>query len=149
MNSDIPPDVLTVHVAVMNRGKRAKDTEVAEMTLDLSTLRSGGSDSENWHALSGVTPIGEWGSLRLRTRYLHDLIMPEDEYSPLKELILDPKLDVVRSLSDLCHSDRIPLASSLLRIFRWGKGSCGSFWIRWPNQFPLWIHLPSLFTERP
>ena len=46
------------------------------------------------------------------------LIMPEDEYSPLKELILDPKLDVVRSLSDLCHSDRIPLASSLLRIFR-------------------------------
>ena len=121
MNSDIPPDVLTVHVAVMNRGKRAKDTEVAEMTLDLSTLRSGGSDSENWHALSGVTPIGEWGSLRLRTRYLHDLIMPEDEYSPLKELILDPKLDVVRSLSDLCHSDRIPLASSLLRIFRWGR----------------------------
>ena len=42
MNSDIPPDVLTVHVAVMNRGKRAKDTEVAEMTLDLSSLRSGG-----------------------------------------------------------------------------------------------------------
>ena len=149
MNSDIPPDVLTVHVAVMNRGKRAKDTEVAEMTLDLSTLRSGGSDSENWHALSGVTPIGEWGSLRLRTRYLHDLIMPEDEYSPLKELILDPKLDVVRSLSDLCHSDRIPLASSLLRIFRWGKGSFGSFWIRWPNQFHLWIHLPSLSNERP
>ena len=124
MNSDIPPDVLTVHVAVMNRGKRAKDTEVAEMTLDLASLgrsgggSGGGGDSENWHALSGVTPIGEWGSLRLRTRYLHDLIMPEDEYSPLKELILDPRLDVVRSLSDLCHSDRIPLASSLLRIFR-------------------------------
>ena len=115
--------MLTVHVAVMNRGKRAKDAEVAEMTLDLASLSrsaggGGSSDSENWHALSGVTPIGEWGSLRLRTRYLHDLIMPEDEYSPLKELILDPKLDVVRSLSDLCHSDRIPLASSLLRIFR-------------------------------
>ena len=39
-------------------------------------------------------------------RYLHDLIMPEDEYSPLKELVLDSKLEVVRALSDLCHSDR-------------------------------------------
>lgn len=44
--------------------------------------------------------------------------MPEDEYNPLKELVLDPKLDVVRALADLCHTDRIPLATSLLRIFR-------------------------------
>ena len=55
---------------------------------------------------------------RLKLRYLHDLIMPEEEYSPLKELVLDTKLDVVRAMSDLCHSDRIPLATSLLRIFR-------------------------------
>lgn len=47
--------------------------------------------------------------------------MPEDEYNPLKDLILDSKLDVVRSLADLCHSDRIPLATSLLRIFRFDK----------------------------
>lgn len=31
-----------------------------------------------------MTPVGEWGTIRLRTRYLHDLIMPEEEYSPLK-----------------------------------------------------------------
>ena len=69
--------------------------------------------------LSGVTPIGEWGSLRLRTRFLHDLIMPQDEYSPLKELVLFPRLDVVVTLADICHTDRVPLASSLLRIFRY------------------------------
>ena len=47
--------------------------------------------------------------------------MPEEEYSPLKELILDSKLEVVRALSELCHSDRSQLANSLLRIFRFDK----------------------------
>ncbi len=119
-NRDIPPDVLTLTVTVMNRGKRAKDAEVAELTVHLSNLRSG-AETEDWHQLAGVTPIGEWGALRLRTRYLHDLIMPEDEYSPLKVLVLDPGLQVVRALADLCHSDRTPLASALLRIFRFDK----------------------------
>ncbi len=54
-------------------------------------------------------------------RYLHDLIMPAEEYSPLKELVLDSKLEVVRALADLCHSDRMTLANSLLRIFRFDK----------------------------
>ena len=44
--------------------------------------------------------------------------MPQDEYSPLKELVLFPRLDVVVTLADICHTDRVPLASSLLRIFR-------------------------------
>lgn len=68
--------------------------------------------------MSGITPIGEWGVLRLRMRYLHDLIMPQEEYSPLLQLILDPSLEVVRALADICHLDRLPLANSLLRIFR-------------------------------
>ena len=33
-------------------------------------------------------------NLYLIFRYLHDLIMPADEYSPLKELILDSNLEV-------------------------------------------------------
>ncbi|CAB4068452.1 RASA1 [Lepeophtheirus salmonis] len=68
-----------------------------------------------------LLPIGEWGSLRLKFKYLHDLIMPEAEYSPLKELILDSNLDVVRTLSEVCHPERMPLATSLLRIFRFEK----------------------------
>jgi len=117
---DIPPDVITVTVTVWNKGKRSKDTEVAEFTLELAGLRNS-AEVEDWHQLSGVTPIGEWGSLRLRTRFLHDLIMPQDEYSPLKELVLFPRLDVVVTLADICHTDRVPLASSLLRIFRFDK----------------------------
>jgi len=117
---DIPPDVLTLTITVMNRGRRAKDAEVAEVTVDMTSLKSG-SESEEWYPLRGVTPIGEWGSIRLKLRYLHDLIMPEEEYSPLKELILDSKLEVVRALSELCHADRSQLANSLLRIFRFDK----------------------------
>ena len=117
---DIPPDVLTVTVTVFNKAKRGKDPEIADVTLDLNSLKNSG-ESEDWHQLTGVTPIGEWGALRLRTRYMHDLIMPQEEYNPLKELVLFPRLDVVVTLADICHTDRLPLASSLLRIFRFDK----------------------------
>lgn len=39
--SDIPPDVITVTVSVFNKGKRAKDSEVAEITIDLNNLANG------------------------------------------------------------------------------------------------------------
>lgn len=118
---DIPPDVLTVAVTVFNKAKRGKDSEVAEKIIDLSALRSG-EESEEWYQLSGVTPIGDWGTIRIRTKYLHDLIMPQDEYSPLKELILDTSLEVVVTLADIfTHKDRALLASALLRIFRFEK----------------------------
>ncbi len=57
------------------------------MTVEFANL-SNGDEVEEWYVLSGVTPVGEWGTVRLRTRYLHDLIMPEEEYSPLKGLSL-------------------------------------------------------------
>jgi len=117
---DIPPDVLTVSVTVFNKAKRGKDTEVADVILELTNLRNQ-ENMKEWYPLSGVTPIGEWGSVRLRTRYMHDLIMPQDEYSSLKELVLNPQLEVVVALADICHTDRLPLASSLLRIFRFEK----------------------------
>lgn len=117
---DVPPDVISFTITLYNKGKRSKDTEVAEVTVELSSLTNG-DEIEDWYQLSGITPIGEWGSLRLRTRYLHDLIMPQEEYSPMQQLILDPSLEVVRALSDICHLDRMPLATSLLRIFRHEK----------------------------
>lgn len=109
---------------------------MAELTVDLSTLANG-EEVEEWYPLSGITPIGEWGSIRLRTRYtiehksvicicrlslfmvirtfffryMHDLVMPSEEYSPLQQLILEPGLLVVRALADLCHADRMPLAT--------------------------------------
>lgn len=58
------------------------------------------------------------GKKKKNYRYRHDLAMPPEEYSPLQELLLDPELHVVRALADVCHLDRVPLANSLLRIFR-------------------------------
>ena len=60
--------MITFSVTVMNRGKRAKDAEVAEVTVDMGNLKSG-TETEDWYNLTGVTPIGEWGSLRLKLRY--------------------------------------------------------------------------------
>lgn len=39
--------------------------------------------------------------------------MPSEEYSPLQQLILEPGLLVVRALADLCHADRMPLATGI------------------------------------
>lgn len=108
---------MSFSLTLYNKGKRSKDTEVAELTVELSSLTNG-EEMDEWYPLSGVTPIGEWGALRLRLRYRHDLAMPPEEYSPLQELLLDPELHVVRALADVCHLDRVPLANSLLRIFR-------------------------------
>lgn len=44
---------------------------------------------------------------------MHDLVMPSEEYSPLQQLILEPGLLVVRALADLCHADRMPLATGI------------------------------------
>lgn len=65
--------------------------------------------------------MGEWGSLRLRIRYMDDLVMPCEEYSPLQELLLEPELHCVKALAELCHTNRIPLATALLKIFRHDK----------------------------
>lgn len=117
---DLPPDVVSFTLTLFNKGKRSKDSEIAEVTVELASLKNG-EEIDEWYPLAGITPIGEWGTLRLRLRYRHDLVMPPDEYNPLKELLLDPDLHVVKALSDVCHLDRAPLASSLLRIFKHEK----------------------------
>uniref|UniRef100_A0A034VMS3 Ras GTPase-activating protein 1 n=2 Tax=Bactrocera dorsalis TaxID=27457 RepID=A0A034VMS3_BACDO len=117
---DVPPDVVSLTITLISRGKRGKDSEVAELTIDLASLKNG-QETEGWHQLTGMTPMGEWGSLRLRMRYLDDLIMPCEEYSPLQELLLKPELCVVKALAELCHNDRVPLATALLRVFRHEK----------------------------
>lgn len=58
---DVPPDVMTFTVTVMNRGSRKKDTEVAETTVDINSLKSGSSEQDaQWYPLRGVTPIGNF-----------------------------------------------------------------------------------------
>ncbi|XP_056643425.1 ras GTPase-activating protein 1 [Diorhabda sublineata] len=114
---DVPCDIVSFTLTVHNKGKRGKEQEVAELHVELSTLGNG-EEREEWYTLSGLTPMGEWGSLRLKTRYLHDLVMPAEEYSPLQQLLIEPGLTSVKTLAEICHSDRAPLATALLRVFR-------------------------------
>ncbi|KRT80028.1 hypothetical protein AMK59_7018, partial [Oryctes borbonicus] len=44
--------------------------------------------------------------------------MPAEEYSPLQQLLLEPGLVSVKTLAEICHADRQPLAVALLRVFR-------------------------------
>ena len=44
--------------------------------------------------------------------------MPIDEYSSFKQLLLQDGLLLVHTLADLCRSDKIPLATALLNIFK-------------------------------
>ena len=120
---DLPVDIATLTLTLVSRGKRNKDTDVADLILELANFKNG-SETENWHDWNGMTPIGEWGSLRVRVRYMDDLVMPAEEYSPLKELLLENEFHSVRALSDLCHTNRIPFATSLLKIFRHDRKEC-------------------------
>jgi len=63
--------IVNVYSAITKKFQLCR--QVAEVTVDMSSLKSG-SGSEDWYHLTGVTPIGEWGSLRLKIRYLHDLV---------------------------------------------------------------------------
>lgn len=120
---DLPVDIATLNLTLMSRAKRNKDSDVAELTIDLANLKNG-SETENWYDWVGMTPIGEWGSIRLRIRYMDDLVMPAEEYSPLQELLLENEFHSVKALADLCHTNRVPLASSLLKIFKHERKEC-------------------------
>ncbi|KAL9694691.1 hypothetical protein quinque_013976 [Culex quinquefasciatus] len=76
---DIPSDVVTVTITVLSKGKRGKDSEVAELIVGLCGLKNG-QETEEWYPLIGMTPMGEWGSIRLSIRDLDALVMPCDEY---------------------------------------------------------------------
>lgn len=57
------------------------------MTVELENLISG-DEVEDWFPLGGLTPPirEDWGSLRVRIRYVHEVIMPLAEYNALKEV---------------------------------------------------------------
>lgn len=120
---DLPVDIATLTLTIMSKGKRGKDSEMAELIIELSMLQNG-TETEDWYPLVGMTPMGTWGNIRLRIRYLDDLVMPCEEYSPLQELLLETELHSIKALAELCHTNRIPFATSLLRIFRQEKKEC-------------------------
>ncbi|RWS24493.1 ras GTPase-activating protein 1-like protein, partial [Leptotrombidium deliense] len=119
---DIPHDVTSFTITLFNKGKRSKDTEIAEVSVELKKLNNG-EEFEDWFHLIGLNPPirEDWGALRVRLRYVHELIMPLYEYNALKELIMNDDLEAISVLEDFCHRDRGPLGNSLLRVFRYEK----------------------------
>ncbi|XP_005103165.1 ras GTPase-activating protein 1 [Aplysia californica] len=116
---DIPPTVESFTVSLFNKIKRLKDTEIASVTVPLSDL-AGRGFVDNAYQLQPVAGMkGEMGSLRLKSRYQHEVIMPEDEYTSLKELLFDDEFDHILTLAQVSEeSERSTLAHALLQIFR-------------------------------
>lgn len=122
---DIPADVTYFKLILFNKGKRSNDSELAEINIELNRFQSG-EEFEEWVHFSRLTlPIREdWGSVRVRVRFVNELIMPLAEYSPLKDLLLGDDLEVVALCEEFCYHDRITLASALLKISRYQRREC-------------------------
>ncbi|XP_078420896.1 ras GTPase-activating protein 1-like [Cetorhinus maximus] len=119
---DVSSDINRFEISLSNRTKKSKDPDILFMRCMLSKLQKGQLIDE-WFPLSSHFPLKgiEPGSLRVRARYSLEKIMPEEEYSEFKELILQKEFHVIYALSHVCGQDRTLLASILLRIFRHEK----------------------------
>ncbi|XP_013087831.2 ras GTPase-activating protein 1-like [Biomphalaria glabrata] len=123
---DIPPTVESFTVLLFNKIKRLKDTEIASVTISLSELSGRGyvDDAYTLQPVAGTKY--EVGSLRLKSRYQHEIIMPQDEYTSLKELLLDDGYEHILTLAQVSgESERTTLAYALLQIFRHEKKEAG------------------------
>uniref|UniRef100_A0ABM5FTG7 Ras GTPase-activating protein 1 isoform X3 n=1 Tax=Pogona vitticeps TaxID=103695 RepID=A0ABM5FTG7_9SAUR len=115
---DLSSDINRFEISLSNKTKKSKDPDILFMRCQLSRLQKGQATDE-WFQLSSHVPLKgiEPGSLRVRARYSMEKIMPEEEYSEFKELVLQKELHVVYALSRVCGQDRTLLASILLKIF--------------------------------
>uniref|UniRef100_A0A8B9F6V1 Ras GTPase-activating protein 1 n=1 Tax=Amazona collaria TaxID=241587 RepID=A0A8B9F6V1_9PSIT len=115
---DLSSDINRFEISLSNKTKKSKDPDILFMRCKLSQLQKGHATDE-WFHLSSYIPLKgtEPGSLRVRARYSMEKIMPEEEYSEFKELILQKEMHVVYALSHVCGQDRTLLAGILLKIF--------------------------------
>ncbi|XP_051952716.1 ras GTPase-activating protein 1 isoform X2 [Xyrauchen texanus] len=116
---DLSSDINRFEISLSNKTKKSKESDILFMRCQLSKLQRGQMIDE-WFPLSSYVPLKgiEPGSLRVRARYSMEKIMPEEEYSEFKELILQKDFHVIYALAHVCGQDRSLLASLLLRIFR-------------------------------
>ncbi|XP_076853804.1 ras GTPase-activating protein 1 isoform X2 [Brachyhypopomus gauderio] len=116
---DLSSETNRFEIGLSNKTKKSKESDILFMRCQLSRLQRGQMIDE-WFPLSSHVPLKgmEPGSLRVRARYSMEKIMPEEEYSEFKELILQRDFHVIYALAHVCGQDRTQLASILLRIFR-------------------------------
>ncbi|KAJ8380612.1 hypothetical protein SKAU_G00013900 [Synaphobranchus kaupii] len=116
---DLSSDINRFEISLSNKTKKSKESDILFMRCQLNRLQKGQLIDE-WFPLSSHIPLKgiEPGTLRVRARYSMEKIMPEEEYSEFKELILSKEFHVIYALAHVCGQDRTLLASILLRIFR-------------------------------
>ncbi|KAJ7365846.1 Ras GTPase-activating protein 1 [Desmophyllum pertusum] len=115
--NDLPSDVSYYSVDLYNRNKRSKDVLVGSAMVPLNRLPKGNVLDEWYPLLPSSHAKMEVGSIRVRSKFTHEIIMPVEEYYSLKEILLDKDLQAVKCLGQVCK-DRVTLASTLLKIFR-------------------------------
>ncbi|CAL8248803.1 unnamed protein product [Merluccius merluccius] len=119
---DLSSEINRFEISLSNKTKKSKENDILFMRCQLNRLQKGQMIDE-WFPLSSHVPLKgiEPGSLRVRARYSMEKIMPEEEYSEFKEMILQKEFHVIYALAHVCGQDRTLLASLLLRIFRHEK----------------------------
>ncbi|KAK7116060.1 ras GTPase-activating protein 1-like [Littorina saxatilis] len=116
---DIPSDVESFTVSLVNV-KRSREMFIGSVTVQLSTLENQESVDEHYPmvAVAGVLSKGEVGSLRFRTHYKHQVLLPQAEYTSLKELLIEEGYENLLTLAQLCPKlEWSSLARALLHIF--------------------------------
>ncbi|KAJ8401926.1 hypothetical protein AAFF_G00375070 [Aldrovandia affinis] len=116
---DLSSEINRFEISLSNKTKKSKESDILFMRCQLNRLQRGQMIDE-WFPLSSHVPLKgiEPGSLRVRARYSMEKIMPEEEYSEFKELVLLKEFHVIYALAHVCGQDRTLLASILLRLFR-------------------------------
>lgn len=115
---DIPGDITNFSISLFNKGKHSKDAEIAEFIIELASLNSG-EEIEEWFNLNNISIPGGGisGSVRLRIRFVSELVMPFEKYQRFKKLIMDDDLEVISLLEEFSSKDRSLLSNSLLKVF--------------------------------
>nr|KAG5703708.1 hypothetical protein BaRGS_022997 [Batillaria attramentaria] len=84
---DIPPDVESITVSLYNV-KRTREMFIGNVTIQLSALENQENNDEHYPMTTHLLQKGEVGTLKLRAHYQHQVLLPQAEYTSLKELTL-------------------------------------------------------------
>ncbi|XP_057308310.1 ras GTPase-activating protein 1-like [Hydractinia symbiolongicarpus] len=115
--NDLPNDITSFTVAIYNRQRSPyKDKEMGRVTVYLNTLEPG-KVLDQWFVLGSLQHKSEIGSIRLTAKFVHEIIMPDEEYGKLLEILLSRDYHMVQYLGEV-SKDLNSLAYTLLRIFR-------------------------------
>eukprot|EP00117_Sycon_ciliatum_P015030 scpid53072/ scgid4063/ Ras GTPase-activating protein 1; Ras p21 protein activator; p120GAP len=117
--SGLNKEISTLAILILNKHKRVKDSVVGKVSVDLTQLPNR-TTTEEWYELKphdkGSKSKVNLGTLRLRVKYQCDVVLPEGEYLPLKDLLVANDMEAITCLGEVIK-DRRSLIGSLMKIF--------------------------------